>query len=82
VIIFRYITNSPIHVKWGQSIRSSKRFSMCRVFQRCFRDPNRVPRISNRVPKIWENYHQVPRNGENRVPRFREIGPYRSTPGT
>ena len=33
---------------------------------RCFRDPIRVPRNSNRVPKVRENYH--------RVPRIREIG--------
>jgi len=25
----------------------------------CFRDPNRVPRIENRVPGIRENYHRV-----------------------
>ena len=38
----------------------------CRCFLRCFRDAIRVPRISNRVPRIRENYH--------RVPRIREIG--------
>jgi len=37
-----------------------------RVFLRHFRDPIRVPRIENRVPRIRENYH--------RVPRIREIG--------
>jgi len=42
-------------------------------FVRCFRDPNRVPRIENQVPKIRENYHRVPKIRENRVPR----GPYR-----
>jgi len=40
------------------------------VFLRCFRDP----RIENRVPRTWENYHRVPRIRENRVPRIREIG--------
>jgi len=45
-----------------------------RVFFRRFRDPIRVPRISNRVPRIRENYHQVPKIRENRVPRIREIG--------
>jgi len=35
-------------------------------FLRRFRDPIRVPRISNRVPRIRENYH--------RVPKIREIG--------
>ena len=40
---------------------------MCSAgFLRRFRDPNRVPRISNRVPRIRENYH--------RFPRIREIG--------
>jgi len=32
-----------------------------------FRDPNRVPRISNQVRTIRENYHQVSRIRENRV---------------
>jgi len=43
-------------------------------FLRCFRGPNRVPRIKNRVPRISENYHRVPRIRENRVPIIREIG--------
>jgi len=42
-------------------------------FLRCFKDPNRVPRIGDRVPRISENYHRVPRIRENRVPRIREI---------
>jgi len=29
--------------------------------------------IETRVPRIRENYHQVPRIIENRVPRIREI---------
>jgi len=37
-------------------------------FLRRFRDPILVPRISNRVPRIRENYHQVPKIRENRVP--------------
>jgi len=41
---------------------------------RCFRDPIRVHRIENRVPRIRENYHRVPKIRENRVPRIREIG--------
>jgi len=36
------------------------------VFLRRFRGPIRLPRIENRVPRIRENYH--------RVPRIREIG--------
>jgi len=35
--------------------------------------PIRVPRIENRLPRITENYHQVPRIRENRVP----VGPDR-----
>jgi len=38
-------------------------------FLRCFRDPIRVPRIENRVPRISENDHRVPRIRENRVPK-------------
>jgi len=45
------------------------RFSLRR-----FRNPSRVPRISNRVPRIRENYHRVPNIRENRVPKIREIG--------
>jgi len=44
------------------------------LFLRRFRDPLRVTRISNRVPRIRENYHRVPKTRENRVPRIREIG--------
>jgi len=43
-------------------------------FLRRFRDPIRVPRISNRVPRIRENYDRVPKIRENRIPRIREIG--------
>jgi len=43
------------------------------VFLRRFRNPIRVPRISNRVPRITENYHLVPKIRENRVPRISEI---------
>ena len=42
-------------------------------FLRCFRDPIRVPRIENWVPRIRENYHRVSRIRENRVP----TGPHR-----
>ena len=47
-------------------------------FLRRFRDPNR---ISDRVPRIRDDYHRVPKIRENwvprirnRVPRIREIG--------
>jgi len=44
------------------------------VFLSFFRDPNRVSKISNRVPRIRENYHRVPNIRENRVPRIGETG--------
>ena len=39
-------------------------------FLRCFFKvyPIRVPGIENRIPRIKENYHRVPRITENRVP--------------
>ena len=40
-------------------------------FLRRFRDPIRVPRISNRVPRFRENYYRVPKILENRVRRNR-----------
>jgi len=43
-------------------------------FLKRFRDPFPVTRIENRVPRVRENYH--------RVPRIRESGPYRSIPST
>ena len=45
-----------------------------RFFLRRFRDQIRVPRISNRVPRIRENYHRVPKIRKNPVPRIGEIG--------
>jgi len=42
-----------------------------KIFLKCFRDPIRVPRIENRVTRISENYHWVPRIRENRVPTCR-----------
>jgi len=44
------------------------------VFLRRFRDPIRVPRISNQVLRITKNYHRVPKIRENWVPKIREIG--------
>jgi len=43
-------------------------------FLRRFKDPIRVPIISNWVPRIRKNYHRVPKISENRVTRLREIG--------
>ena len=51
-----------------------KTIGFARVFLRRFRDPIRVPRLSNRIPRIRENYHRVPKIRENRIPRIREIG--------
>jgi len=53
---------------------ATQRICIGQGFLRCFRDPIRVPRIENRVPRIRENYHRVPRIRENRVPKIREIG--------
>ena len=58
---------------------SSKKFTISRVFLRRFRDPIRVPRIENRVPRIKENYHRVP---EIRSLESKKSGPFRSIPGT
>jgi len=49
------------------------KFASVQVFLRRFRYPIRVPRIENRVPRIRESYHRIPRIKENRVP----TGPYR-----
>jgi len=45
-----------------------------RVFLRRFRDPIRIPKISNGVPRIRDNYHRVLKIREIRIPRIREIG--------
>ena len=50
------------------------RYKINQGFLRRFRDPIRVPRIENRVPRISENCHRVPRIRENRFPRIGEIG--------
>jgi len=42
------------------------------VFSTCFRDPIRVHRIENRIPRIRENYQRVSRIRENRI----GTGPY------
>jgi len=49
-------------------------YGITQVFLRPFRDPIRVPRISNRVPRIKANCHGIPEIRKNRVPRIREIG--------
>jgi len=54
-----------------QKTRSAPKFAISRVFLRRSRDPNRVPRISNRLSRIRENYHRVPKIRESRVPRIR-----------
>ena len=42
-------------------------------FLRRFRHGFRFPIIENRVPRIRENYHRVPKIREYRVPRITEI---------
>ena len=51
------------------------------LFRR-FRDPIRVPRIENRVPRIRENYHRVPIYSTQNIGSLEseQSGPYRSTP--
>ena len=82
--LFCFQTHCDIHPKiekiflnrhffsvWPESTNSS---SNVKNFLRCFRDPNRVPRIENLVPRIRTSYHRVSRIRENVVPRIREIG--------
>jgi len=52
------------YIRGLQPFAIAGRITFIRVSLRCFRDPIRVPRIENRVPRIKEN----------RVPRIREIG--------
>jgi len=49
-------------------------FMWRRLFLRRFRDPIRLPRIENWVPRIRWNGFLLPRIRENRVLRIREIG--------
>jgi len=51
-------------------------------FLRCFKDPIRVPRIENLVPRIRENYYRVPRIRKIGSLESEKSGPYRSIPGT
>jgi len=64
----RFTRSHPLEPKLPSAIKYFFQF-----FLRRFRDPIRVPRISNRVPRIRENYHRVPKIRENRVP----TDPYR-----
>ena len=61
--------------RW-KTIKLSRNISVASAwfFLRCFRDPIRVPRIENWVPRIRENNQWVSRIRENRVPRIRGIG--------
>jgi len=52
------------------------------VFLRCFRDPIRVPRIENRVPRISEKYLQSVESEKMGSLESEKSGPYRSIPGT
>jgi len=72
---FSHIVKQRILPLYAATVTLDHLPKMCRaVFLRCFRDPIRVPRIENRVPRIRESYHRVRRIRENRVPRIREIG--------
>jgi len=58
---------------FSKLVNGEKTFNTVRVLLRRFRDPVRVPRISNRVLRIRENDHRVPKIKKG-VPRNREIG--------
>jgi len=64
----------PLTLHFWQQVNTQNLRYQCTGFLRRFRDPIRVPRISNRVPRIRENYHRVPKITANRVRRIREIG--------
>ena len=72
-VLFYFLQLFGIKLCWKE-YPLTKNWLRGRVFLRRFRDPIRVPRISNRVPRIRENYHRVPKIRKNRVPRIREIG--------
>jgi len=61
--------HSSVHKCWiniNSIICVIDTLSFNQIFLMCFTNPNRVPRIENRVLKIIENYAWVP--------RIREIG--------
>ena len=68
----RYYKN--LEIPWPSWLHVCTRGMYNQGFLRCFRDQIGVPRIENRVPRISQNYHQVPRIRENWVSRIREIG--------
>ena len=51
-------------------------------FLRRFSDPIRVPRISNWVPRIRENYHRVLKSEKIGSLESEKSGPYRSKPSS
>jgi len=64
----------PLTLHLWQQVNTQNLRYQCTGILRRFRDPIRVPRITNRVPRIRENYHPVPKITANRVRRIREIG--------
>ena len=67
---------SKVFLKYGVFLQIFV-FSINRVFLRCFRDPIRVPRISNRVPRIRENYHRALESEKIGSLESEKSGPYR-----
>jgi len=57
------LTCELIHFKKTKAIHQG----FFKAFQGPDSGPIRVPRIENRVPRIGENFHRVPRIRENRV---------------
>jgi len=51
-------------------------------FLGCFRNPIRVPRIKNRVPRIRENYHWALESKKIGSLESEKSGPYKSIPRT
>ena len=70
ILFFQSVHKGKFISQFNSSV--STRFATA-GFLRRFRDPNQVHRISNRVPRIRENYHRVPKFRQNWVPRIREI---------
>jgi len=67
------VNASALKLRAKQTAPAVKVILQFRVFVRRFRNPIRVPRIENQVPRIRDNHHWALRITENRVPRKREI---------
>jgi len=62
------------HLQFALRLVEGNRLYYIRDFLRRCTDPIRITRIENRVPRIIENNHRVPKIRENRVPRIGKIG--------